>query len=206
MNRSKSIFPTWAIIMLAIIWLAVIIGIAFSIATKALEFIPTIIITAVIASANIILVYITKNYAIQTTKMADATKRMLEYYHETRKNDLMPLFVPIGTQLSKRTPKDNHFSFYNVGNIALLVEVETEWSDATYKQSQSKVESGEFMFFKGTANQPAFLKNPPEMLYIAISFSDRMLNRYRQIVKYNCKWNRFYFDKSSLPIEQISSQ
>lgn len=206
MNNSDRKLPLWSKIFIAVILLLMIIGIFFIIKihntyytysedVPPIGLIITIIITGTIAIANVILVGFTKIYADQTTKMVD-------YYYQKQKDDLKPLFIPYKEE-SRMSENTMHFLFTNAGNTALFVEIKKENGDDEDTKYIHKVDRWDIVESVNFDVKRLMIEMETEspMVYISIYFSDTLLNKYKQSLKFVWKNMQFMFDKSCLPVE-----
>lgn len=219
-------FPIWIIIAIGLVFIALIAGIFLILKVHntyhtyredapPVGIIITLVITAVIAMANLILVGFTKLYADQTSAMAHETKKMAEgtqliadYNNFRWRYELMPLFLP--TKKPDIDPGHKEINFYlaNYGGLGLFVEIEIVEFD--HKENYPK--QGPHADFRIPIRNPVQKINEIKSkqqssdsieVTFNISFQDKETRKYKQTIKYSFTENEwsFVFDKSCLPVE-----
>lgn len=226
MTQSKTKFPVWIVIAIGLVFIALIVGIFLILKVHntyytyredapPVGFIVTLVITAVIAIANLILVGFTKFYADQTAAMANETKKMAEgtqliadYNNFRWRYELMPLFLPTKKPDMDSGRKEINFYLANYGGLGLFVEIEIVEFD--HKENYSK--QGPHADFRIPIRNPVQKINEIKTrqqssdsikVTFNISFQDKETRKYKQTIKYSFTENdwSFIFDKSCLPVE-----
>lgn len=192
----KSIFPLWTKIAICILCLLAIITIILLI--KESVVIIATIVAIIIATANIVLVFITRNYA-------DQTKKMVDQHNKEWRLDLRPLFVPLGDKLDDN---DNMtFKFINLGNLALFFNIKNVEQNRERKLPAVSTEENVSItitnvtkiIVKGVMNRKN--RTDPTILTFIITFQDKVANKYTQTINYHFteeKW-QFIFEDSCFP-------
>lgn len=200
-NKRKYTFPLWTKIAIVFLFLVAILGIIWTLKVHytyysfewerpPIGLITTIAITALIAIANLILVGYTRIYANQTKKMVD-------HYYQTRKEDLRPIFVPIpGAGIFSKKEKLWQFVFTNVGATALFVKILAEEGQfgKKYRNSEDVV-----LAFKQVSCGCFKIGDEPGRT-VYIYSTDKNAIKYLQTMEYIVGWG-FKWDDSCLPIE-----
>lgn len=226
MTQPKTTFPIWIVIAIGLVFIALIVGIFLVLKVHNTYYtyredappvglIVTLVITAVIAIANLILVGFTKFYADQTAvmtnetrKMAEGTQLIADYNNFRWRYELMPLFLP--TKKPDMDPGRKEINFYlaNYGGLGLFVEIEIVEFD--HKETYPK--QGLHADFRIPIRNPVqkiseikIRQHSSDSIKVTfnISFQDKETRKYKQTIKYSFTENdwSFIFDKSCLPVE-----
>lgn len=221
--------PLWGILILIAIWAGLILCI---ILLKAyhnehssdiyydldLIFNTTIlnlIIAMILATATIILVFVTGNYvhqsaimAQETAKMAQSTQLVADYNNFRWRYELMPLFLPTKKPNLEGGDKELNFHLANYGGLGLFVTIEiVDFNHTEYYPKQ-----GPHADFRIPIRNPIRKMNEIKAnqqssdsirVTINISFQDKETRKYKQTIRYSFSENdwSFAFDKSCLPVE-----
>jgi len=175
----------------------------------------SLLITIALVTVTAILVIVTFSYTKQTTRMAnesatlaEETKKMVDHYYHIRKEDLMPLFIPL--EYSTDNADNLTFRFINIGNVALFVHlkiIQTDDQTIEYcRERGQEITTGPLNLTETAICAIAYGDKGPERseLTFHISFQDKTSRQYKQIINFYFIKDRleFSFDESCLPIEQ----
>lgn len=213
MNQPKPKLPIRALIITNVIWWIIIaVGIIYMVRyamyhdthldVSIVATIGTMIIAAALVTTNTILVAITKIYTDQTTRMAEETKAIVDYYYQTKKDELKPQFIPLGKGYN--LDDDNHicFHFINIGEDALYVKIDIEGIVRKFEDFHYRIRN-EQNFRVGVFNKVEIAKTATveSIVNINITGKDKLLNEYKQTFKFSWKDQKFSIDNSCLPVE-----